>query len=135
VVVAGRRPSPRVVKIDLGSGSKGGVAVLHLYWLLYIGSGLATIGCVPIVKRLARSIGALDEPTEERQIHSQSVPRLGGVAVFVPAFATGLLGIYLLSEAGIQQSKPGLIGLFVASTAVFILESATTCSSCGRRQS
>jgi UDP-GlcNAc:undecaprenyl-phosphate/decaprenyl-phosphate GlcNAc-1-phosphate transferase len=92
-----------------------------LYFLLCIAAGLATIGCVPIVKRVARVIGALDEPTEERQIHAASVPRLGGVAVFVPAFATALLGLYLLSEAGTLESAPALVGLFVASSAVFIL--------------
>ena len=94
---------------------------MRLYWLLCIGSGLATIGLVPIVKRLARAIGALDEPTEKRQIHSASVPRLGGIAVFVPAFAVALLGLQLLPQVDTQRSASGLIGLFVASGAVFIL--------------
>lgn len=94
---------------------------MWLYFLLCIAAGLATIGCVPIVKRLARLIGALDEPTEERQIHVASVPRLGGVAVFVPAFAMALVGIHFLSDASLQQSGPELFGLFVASSAVFVL--------------
>ncbi len=94
---------------------------MWIYWLLCFGAGVATIGSVPIVKRLAHAIGALDEPTEERQIHSESVPRLGGVAVFVPALAAALLGLYLLSGSGAQQVTPQLIGLFVASSAVFVL--------------
>ena len=94
---------------------------MWVYGLLCIGAGVATIGSVPIVKRLAHSIGALDEPTEERQIHSASVPRLGGVAVFVPACAAALLGLCLVSEAGVQPLTPELLGLFVASSAVFVL--------------
>ena len=57
---------------------------------------------VPIVIRLAWRIGAVDVPLDGRRMHRRSIPRDGGVAIFL-AF---LLGLAVLSEW-----DPFLIGL------------------------
>ena len=49
---------------------------------------------VPIVIRIAWRIGAVDVPLDGRRMHRRSIPRDGGIAIFV----SFLLGLALLSE-------------------------------------
>ncbi len=51
--------------------------------LTLAGTFVLTIICVPIVARVARSLGLLAFPTYDRW-HSEAVPKVGGVAMFVP---------------------------------------------------
>ncbi len=47
---------------------------------------LAAASCVvvtPLVRRMAFALGVFDEPDDERRIHTQPTPRLGGVAIFI----------------------------------------------------
>ncbi len=44
------------------------------------------LALTPAVGRMARVLGAVDEPDEERRIHKWPVPRLGGVAMFFAVF-------------------------------------------------
>lgn len=43
----------------------------------------AGISCllIPLVKRLARKIGAIDIPKDERRMHKKPIPRLGGLGI------------------------------------------------------
>ena len=45
----------------------------------------------PLVKRLAYKIGAVDIPKDERRMHKQPIPRLGGLAIFVGCIAAILV--------------------------------------------
>jgi UDP-GlcNAc:undecaprenyl-phosphate GlcNAc-1-phosphate transferase len=58
------------------------------FWLLLVFALAALISyCLtPAVRRVARAIGALDE-VDHRKIHTEPVPRLGGLAVIIGAFA------------------------------------------------
>ena len=49
---------------------------------------------VPIVIRLAWKIGAVDVPLDGRRMHRRSIPRDGGVAIFL----SFLLGLAVLNE-------------------------------------
>ncbi len=51
----------------------------------------------PWVIRLAGVVGAIDQPNE-RKAHSQPIPRLGGVAVFVSFFLS--LALLLIFDPG-----------------------------------
>ena len=53
----------------------GDIAIAFL--LAFITSFVAT----PYTIRLAKKIGAVDVPKEERKIHKKVIPRLGGLAV------------------------------------------------------
>ena len=69
----------------------------------------------PWVIKLARFVGAIDQPGE-RKAHSHPMPRLGGVAVFLSCFISfGLVALFdrpLLSGSWIFSSEGGLFGLF-----------------------
>lgn len=47
-------------------------------------------GVTPLVMRLAKLVGAIDVPRDERRVHKVPTPRLGGLAIFL-GFMAGLL--------------------------------------------
>ncbi|EIT86907.1 Glycosyl transferase family 4 [Fictibacillus macauensis ZFHKF-1] len=62
--------------------------------MLYITLGicfLATLLLTPIVKKIAFSIGAVDQPAK-RKVHEKSMPRAGGLAIFI----SFLIGLYFM---------------------------------------
>ncbi|HWP95240.1 MAG TPA: MraY family glycosyltransferase [Syntrophomonadaceae bacterium] len=65
--------------------------------------------CVPQAIRLAYKVGAVDKP-DERKVHSGSMPRLGGLAIF-SAFIISLLCFA-------HPSRP-ILGLALGSSVIF----------------
>ncbi|MGH2993904.1 MAG: glycosyltransferase family 4 protein [Solirubrobacterales bacterium] len=57
-------------------------------------AGVLAWALVPATERLARRIGALDEP-KERSLHAVPTPKLGGLAVLAGVLAAGLVGSVL----------------------------------------
>lgn len=68
---------------------------------------IASFMFVPVVKRIAEFIGAMDQPNE-RKIHKVPIPRLGGLAIYI-AF---LLGYMLFGQLSTQMISI-LIGSFL----------------------
>lgn len=59
---------------------------INIYWLCSITFVLALAACAvitPLVRRMAFAVGVFDEPNEERRIHTQPTPRLGGIAIYI----------------------------------------------------
>lgn len=90
---------------------------------LLLGSALGLL-LVPAVIRVAVRHGFLDVPADDRRMHSQPVPRLGGVAVFI---ATGLSVVLLfVFDWAVQGERPalplgGLLpGVAIGATIVFL---------------
>jgi UDP-GlcNAc:undecaprenyl-phosphate GlcNAc-1-phosphate transferase len=53
-------------------------------------SGILALLLVPVTDRLARRIGAIDLPNE-RSLHAEPTPRLGGLAIFVAVAVSALI--------------------------------------------
>ena len=68
---------------------------------------LTSVILVPISKRVAKHIGALDYPNE-RKVHKRVMPRLGGLAIY-GAFLVG----YILYGSNTPQMLSILIGSFI----------------------
>ena len=53
----------------------------------------AAISCAttPLVKALARKVGAMDIPKDERRMHNKPIPRMGGLAIFLGFMAAFLI--------------------------------------------
>lgn len=79
----------------------------HNVFVIVIVTFLASLILVPIVKKIAIHINAMDEPNA-RKIHKVPMPRLGGLAIFL-AF---LLGYMLYGEISTQMLSI-LIGSFL----------------------
>ena len=70
--------------------------------LVFLGATGLSLLLVPLSKALARGLGVLDQPGE-RKVHSEPMPRLGGIAVclsFTVVVGTGYLLIPYLSDLG-----------------------------------
>ncbi|MFA7064433.1 MAG: MraY family glycosyltransferase, partial [Bacilli bacterium] len=76
--------------------------------LLIIGvTFFASLLLVPIIKKTALHVGAVDVP-DERKVHKKPIPRLGGLAIFL-AFLTGYI---FFAEHNVQMLSI-LIGSFI----------------------
>ncbi len=62
----------------------------------------AAISCAvtPLVKMLARKVGAMDIPKDERRMHHTPIPRMGGLAIFLGFIVSFLIfgGKYITAE-------------------------------------
>ena len=52
----------------------------------------------PFVKKLAVRIGAVDVPKDNRRMHSESIPRLGGMAIVLAFLLCAILFVELDRE-------------------------------------
>lgn len=67
----------------------------------------------PAVRVLAHKIGAIDIPTDDRRMHKQPVPRLGGLAIY--------LGFVLTTIIFTQEITPTLITLWIGGSVIVLL--------------
>lgn len=75
--------------------------------LIILTTFISSLIYVPVAKRIARHVGAIDNP-DERKVHKKPMPRLGGLAIFA-SFITG----YILFGDITTQMISILIGGFV----------------------
>jgi UDP-GlcNAc:undecaprenyl-phosphate GlcNAc-1-phosphate transferase len=54
-------------------------------------AGILALLLVPLTDRVARRIGAIDHPDDQRSLHTAPTPRLGGLAIFVAVLVAALI--------------------------------------------
>lgn len=81
------------------------------YLLYMLGSFLLTLCLVPLIKKLAFKVGAVDNPCQ-RKVHLKPMPRLGGLAIYI-----GFISMILLTQPINQE----ILGLILGSTIIAIL--------------
>lgn len=76
----------------------------------------AAISCAvtPLVKMLARKVGAMDVPKDGRRMHDHPIPRMGGLAIFL-----GFLVSFLIF--GGRYIDGGLRGILLGAVIIIIL--------------
>ncbi|MBQ3085084.1 MAG: undecaprenyl/decaprenyl-phosphate alpha-N-acetylglucosaminyl 1-phosphate transferase [Clostridia bacterium] len=57
-------------------------------WFL---AALVSFLCTPFAKRVAKKIGAIDVPKDNRRMHKKPIPRLGGLAIFLGFFVSAMV--------------------------------------------
>jgi UDP-GlcNAc:undecaprenyl-phosphate GlcNAc-1-phosphate transferase len=88
---------------------------------IFVVAWVASLLLTPVVTRLAIGRALFDEPDHDRRVHTQPIPRVGGVAVFVSM----LLGLLLLvpqvaGEEGLLQDQQSFFaGILVGSLILF----------------
>lgn len=71
---------------------------------------------VPVTMRLAHRLGAVDEPDDDRRIHTERTPRLGGIALFLGfAAAVALFGSAV-------PNRWGVVAVTAAITAAMVVD-------------
>jgi UDP-GlcNAc:undecaprenyl-phosphate GlcNAc-1-phosphate transferase len=58
----------------------------------------------PLVKKIAKKTGAIDIPKNERKIHKEPIPLLGGLSIYIAVAAT-----MLLKTGGLTKSETGIL--------------------------
>lgn len=56
--------------------------ILRLLYALAVAAGISCL-VTPLVKLLARKVGAMDIPKDNRRMHSKPIPRMGGLGIFL----------------------------------------------------
>ena len=77
----------------------------------FICSVVISFGATPIVKKFAYKIGAVDVPKDNRRMHKDPIPRLGGLAIFF-----GFLFSFLIFGIIDAQMKGILLGAVIIVT-------------------
>lgn len=75
----------------------------------------------PIIRARALKLGVLDKPSK-RRIHKKSIPRLGGVSIFVSVFLTSfiIVAMYVKYNTLEARSFP-LLGILAGGSIIFLL--------------
>lgn len=89
--------------------------MLRLFFTIVV-AFLVAYASTPIVKILAAKIGAIDVPKDDRRMHKNPIPRLGGVAIFY-----GFI-VAILCFCEIDQSIQGILIGSVIIVAVGVLD-------------
>ena len=87
-----------------------------MYGFGFLLAALLAMLLVPLVERLARRIGAIDEPVGGRKIHKRAVVRLGGLAM------AGAFILTVLYALGASRQLLGLLGGIVVLVTVGVVD-------------
>lgn len=77
---------------------------------------LVTLAVTPLVMRLAKAKGAVDDPTrDDRRVHKEITPRWGGLAIFIGVLMAALLVLPFAYPAPAIAFPRYLIGIGICS--------------------
>lgn len=95
---------------------------MKTYLFIYLGSTILAAITTPIIIFIAKRIGIVDVP-EARKVHLSSIPRIGGVAIFVSMMTLLILVLFLDNAIGemFRDIQPKVIALLSAATFVFLI--------------
>ncbi len=84
---------------------------MQQFLFLFGGAFFISLLTTPIVSRIAFRVGAVDQP-DKRKVHSQVMPRLGGLAVFVG---------FVAAASFLVNQGPQVAGLLLGGIIIFLL--------------
>jgi UDP-GlcNAc:undecaprenyl-phosphate GlcNAc-1-phosphate transferase len=93
---------------------------MRTYLCVYFGAAYLALLTTPLVIWLARRIGAVDYPGI-RSIHTQPIPRIGGIAIYLSAMCLIVSLLFLNNNIGGQfrAVRPQVVTLLAAATVIF----------------
>jgi UDP-GlcNAc:undecaprenyl-phosphate GlcNAc-1-phosphate transferase len=86
--------------------------------LALVVAAVVAFASTPLVKKLAVRIGAVDVPKDSRRMHHETIPRLGGLAIFC-AFLVALLVVTLVDKSMVLDRT--FLGVMIGATIIVIL--------------
>jgi UDP-GlcNAc:undecaprenyl-phosphate GlcNAc-1-phosphate transferase len=96
---------------------------VNTYLLVFVLAAVSSLILTPTIRRLCERFGLLDEHRDDRRVHRRSVPRLGGVAIFLAAVIalSALPFIHNSLTQALGQVRWRFIAIFIPATLVFLL--------------
>lgn len=92
---------------------------MTIFLLTFAVAFLGSLALTPLASRLALRFGFVDVPHEPRHVHQTSIPRLGGVALFLPFLAAVGLSLVLPLQRQDPLELHRLTGLLIGSAIAF----------------
>lgn len=89
---------------------------MEMYIILLLGSFSIVLLFTPFLRRIANRNGFLDYP-DERKIHKNAVPRVGGIAIALSFYALMILSCALFRD-NLSELRENLTGLFAGATII-----------------
>jgi len=86
-----------------------------IFFISLLAAYLSTI----LAKKMALSIGAIDKPNDIK-IHSEPIPRLGGLAIYVAFLISIILVSYFYGKLDFVFLRESITGVLLGGTLVFI---------------
>ncbi len=75
---------------------------MERYLIAFVAALAISFATTPLIKLLAIKIGAIDFPGDDRRIHDEPIPRLGGLAIYIGFLIVALaLGPYNIKALGV----------------------------------
>ncbi len=85
----------------------------NVFFIVFV-TFIVSLLLVPMVKKLANHVGAMDIPNE-RKVHKKPIPRLGGLAIF----GAYLLGYMVFARTSVQMISILIGGFIVVLIGIF----------------
>jgi len=96
---------------------------LKTYFALFLIATFSALIITPLIRRFCERFKLLDVPADDRRVHTNAIPRLGGVAIFLSlmlALASLLFVSNLVTDA-MQYYRPMLFKVLIPSSLVLLL--------------
>lgn len=96
--------------------------MLSVFAYLLVGLAALTItfGTTPLVRWLARRIGAIDNPSD-RKVHAHPTPNLGGLALFAGILGAGVAAYFLPEFRNVFEQSSEPLGIAASAFVIFTL--------------
>ncbi len=85
--------------------------IVRLLYTIVVAAGISC-AITPLVKRLAKKVGAMDIPKDHRRMHHKPIPRMGGLSIFLA---------FLISFLIFGEMDRGLRGILLGATVIVVL--------------
>lgn len=91
-----------------------------LYLSTFLIALFATMLLTPVVKNFASKFKIVDQPNE-RKVHKEPTPRLGGAAIYLGFTAAMVIAVILANAFNVHIKYLQILGIFISATIIFIL--------------
>lgn len=82
--------------------------------LALLSAAAISLALTPLVKLLAKKVGAMDVPKDDRRMHHTPIPRMGGLAIFIGF----LISVLIFLKLG---DRPELAGILLGAVIIVVL--------------
>ncbi len=91
--------------------------------LPFLAAAAVSFVATPIVRRFAQTVGAIDVPSDDRRMHREPIPRLGGLAIFFGFLVAVLVFGDLVNPDGriFGMLSTQMVGILLGSVVIVIL--------------
>ena len=96
------------------------LSIIGPYFVGFLAAFGLSVGLTYVVREGARRMGLFD-PVDARKLHTQPIPRVGGVAVFLAAAAALALVVALVGDRAATFGGPGLRAVVLGAAGMHLL--------------